>query len=225
MHEVTTNGGISNPGNTQETAQFILTVRDVVRWTGDLAFAREMYPAMKQGLHWLLTEKDRNRNLFPEGYGITEILGLNAEVIDVAAATQQALVATAEIGSILGDRTTASRYETLAQQLKQRINQRFWLDEDSSYADFYGTRAEAVSTAEGAAKQIALPGPDKLTDRDREQIRYYQKLRDQIRRPAGYCKRMDHQPESHGDHPDGAGNRTAGSGGARAGAASRARRG
>jgi glycogen debranching enzyme len=99
-------------------------------------------------------------------------------VIDVAAATQQALVATAEIGRILDDRTTASHYETLAGQLKQRINQRFWLDEDSSYADFYGTRAEAVSTAEGAAKQIALPGPDKLSDRDREQIRYYQKLRD-----------------------------------------------
>ena len=30
VHEVTTNGGVSNPGNTQETAQFILTVGKVV---------------------------------------------------------------------------------------------------------------------------------------------------------------------------------------------------
>jgi glycogen debranching enzyme len=179
VHEVTTNGGVSNPGNTQETARFIITVRDVVRWTGDLAFAREMYPAMKQGLHWLLTDQDRNRDLFPEGYGITEILGLNAEVIDVAAATQQALVATAEIGDLLGDRA-ASRYRPVAEELKRRINQRFWLDEDSSYADVYGTRAQAVSAAEGAAKQIGLPGPDKLTGRDRELIRYYQQLGDRF---------------------------------------------
>ena len=78
IHEVTTYGALSNPGNTQETAQFILAAGKAVQWTGDLAFAREMYPAMKQGLRWLLGDMDQNRNLFPEGYGITEILGLNA---------------------------------------------------------------------------------------------------------------------------------------------------
>ena len=31
VHEVTTNGAISNPGNTQETAQFILTAGKAVR--------------------------------------------------------------------------------------------------------------------------------------------------------------------------------------------------
>ena len=54
--EVTTNGGIVNPGNTQETAQFIMAVSTVFDWTGDLAFLREMYPGMKQGLRWLLTD-------------------------------------------------------------------------------------------------------------------------------------------------------------------------
>ena len=84
VHEVTTNGAVSNFGNSQETAQFILTIGKLFEWTGDLGFAREMYPAMKQGLHWLLTDMDRNQNLFPEGYGIMEVLGLNAELIDVA---------------------------------------------------------------------------------------------------------------------------------------------
>src|SRR4029453_9583854 len=63
VHEVTTNGAVSNPGNSQETAQFILTVGKVVQWKGDLGFAREMYPAMTRGLHWLLTDMDRNRDL------------------------------------------------------------------------------------------------------------------------------------------------------------------
>jgi hypothetical protein len=177
VHEITTYGAVSNPGNTQETAQFILTVGRLVRWTGDLGFAREMYPAMKQGIHWLLTDKDRNRNLFPEGYGIMEVLGLNAELIDVAVYTQQALLATAEIAAILGERRTAERYRRLAARLETRINGRFWLEEEGSYADFYGTRAQAVSTAEGAIKQIGLKGANQLTQRDRELMEYYDRLK------------------------------------------------
>jgi hypothetical protein len=99
VHEVTTNGGVVNHGNTQETAQFIMTVGKVVDWSGDMRFAREMYPAMTHGIDWLLTDMDQNRDLFPEGYGITEILGLNSEVIDVAVYTQQALEATAHIST------------------------------------------------------------------------------------------------------------------------------
>jgi glycogen debranching enzyme len=176
VHEITTAGAISNPGNTQETAQFILTVGKVVDWTGDLAFAREMYPAMKQGLTWLLTDMDRNQDLFPEGYGIMEVSGLNAELIDVAVYTQQALEATAHVAGILGDSAAAARYRQLASDLKARINQRFWVEEDGSYADFYGTRAQAISAAEGAIRQIRLKGPGNLTPRDEERIAYYERL-------------------------------------------------
>ena len=149
VHEVTTNGGIVNPGNTQETAQFIMTVGRVVDWSGDMSFAREMYPAMTLGINWLLTDMDQNRDLFPEGYGITEILGLNAEVIDVAVYTQQALEATAHIAGILGKPEAARHYRELASELKARINQKFWLDGEESYGDFYGTRLQAMQTAEG----------------------------------------------------------------------------
>ena len=117
VHEVTTNGAISNPGNTQETAQFILTVGRLFEWTGDLDFAREMYPAMKMGLHWLLTDMDQNKNLFPGGYGIMEVSGLNAELIDVAVYTEQALKATARIAGVLDEPEAAERYRRLASQL------------------------------------------------------------------------------------------------------------
>jgi glycogen debranching enzyme len=177
IHEVTTYGALSNPGNTQETAHFILTVGKVVQWTGDVSFAREMYPAMKQGLHWLLTDMDKDGNLFPGGYGITEILGLNAELIDVSVYTQQALLATAQVASVLGDTVAAKRYRRLASELERKINDRFWLEEEESYADFYGTRDQAIGATEGAVKQIGLVGPDKLTARDKELIGYYQKLR------------------------------------------------
>ena len=177
VHEVTTNGAVSNPGNTQETAQFILTVGKLFEWTGDLKFAKEMYPAMKQGLNWLLTDMDQNGNLFPEGYGIMEVYGLNAELIDVAVYTQQALRATARIAGILNEPDAAERYQQLASQLETKINESFWADEEGSYADFYGSKAQAISAAEGAIRQIGLKGENKLTQRDKELIRYYGRLK------------------------------------------------
>ena len=176
VHEVTTNGAISNPGNTQETAQFILTVGKLFEWTGDLDFAREMYPAMTMGIHWLLTDMDQNKDLFPEGYGIMEVSGLNAELIDVAVYTEQALNATAHIAAVLNQPDAAERYRQLASQLAGRINQRFWIEEESSYADFYGTRAQAISAAKGAVRQIGLKGANELTPRDKELIGYYERL-------------------------------------------------
>src|SRR5258707_1207143 len=96
-HEITTDGQVVNRGNTQETAQFIMTIGKAFEWTGDRDFAREMYPAMKMGIDWLLGEMDQNRNLFPEGYGIMEVYGLNAELIDGAVYMQQALEAAGHI--------------------------------------------------------------------------------------------------------------------------------
>jgi glycogen debranching enzyme len=178
VHEVTTNGGVSNPGNSQETAQFILTVGKVIQWTADTAFAREMYPAMTRGLHWLLTDMDRNGNRFPEGYGIMEVLGLNAELIDVSVYTQAALAATARVAALLGHPAAAEQYRKQAADLETRINQRFWSPEDTSYADFYGTRAQALTAAQGAIKQIRLKEGegDSLTQHDRELIGYYERL-------------------------------------------------
>ncbi len=176
IHEVTTNGGIVNPGNTQETAQFIMAVGKVFDWTGDLDFAREMYPGMKQGLRWLLTDMDRNHNLFPEGYGIMEVSGLNAELIDVAVYTQQALETTARMARVLQEPDTAERYERQAAELKPRINDRFWAEDEGSYGDFYGSRAQAMSAAAGTIEQIRLGGDTALTPHDRELIAYYEGL-------------------------------------------------
>jgi glycogen debranching enzyme len=180
VHEVTTNGAVSNPGNTQETAQFILTVGRLIDWTGDLDFAKEMYPAMKLGLNWLLGEMDQNHDLFPEGYGIMEVYGLNAELIDVAVYTQQALKATGHIARILNEPAAAAEYERLASQLATKINDGFWVEDEGSYADFYGTKAQAISAAKGAIKQIGLRGEDKLTARERELIGYYEQLERQF---------------------------------------------
>ncbi len=180
VHELTTNGAVINPGNTQETAQFVTTVAKVVDWTGDLDFAKEMYPAMTSGIEWLLTDMDQNRNLFPEGYGIMEVYGLNAELIDVAVYTQQALEATAHIAAMLGKPDAARHYQRLASELKTRINQKFWIEDEQSYADFYGSRSQAIKAAEGTIRQIELNGTNNLTRRDTNLIRPYAQLKQEF---------------------------------------------
>ena len=77
---------------------------------------------MKQGLGWLLGDMDRDGNMFPGGYGIMEVLGLNAELIDVAVYTQQALESTARVAGLLGEPDARRAIARLASELKTRIN-------------------------------------------------------------------------------------------------------
>lgn len=154
IHEMSSNGFVGNKGNTQETAHFAVAVWKVFQWTGDVKFLSEMYPYVKLGLKWLLTEQDKNKNMFPEGYGIMEVKGLNAELIDVAVYTQQAFLAASQMATVLGESVNQNDFAEKALVLKNKINTLFWDDKDISYTDFYGTREQALSTARGAIDQL-----------------------------------------------------------------------
>ena len=156
IHEMSSNGFVGNKGNTQETAHFAVAVWKVFQWTGDLEFLKEMYPYIKLGLTWLLTEQDKNGNMFPEGYGIMEVKGLNAELIDVAVYTQQAFDVSAKMAAIFKEPSNQKDFAQKAMILKNKINTLFWDEKDNSYADFYGTREQALSTAQGAIDQIKM---------------------------------------------------------------------
>ena len=171
-HEISTNGGVSNPGNTQETAHFIMCVEKLYKWTGNKQFLKEMYPIIKKGIHWLLTDQDVNGNLFPEGYGIMEISGLNAELVDVAVYTQQALLAASKVARTLDDVKASKKYGDLANTLKDKINTQFWNDKTSSYSDFYGTKQQALDGINGTIKQLS----QNAAQSDNERIIHYQNL-------------------------------------------------
>jgi glycogen debranching enzyme len=154
IHEMSSNGFVYNKGNTQETPHFALAVWKVFEWTGDTAFLREMYPYIKKGITWLLTEEDQNKNLFPEGYGIMEVRGLNAELIDVSVYTQQALEVASKMAALFNDTGLQQSYAQIAAILKDKINTQFWDEAEGSYCDFYGTREQAFSVAKGALEQL-----------------------------------------------------------------------
>ena len=155
IHEMSSNGFVGNKGNTQETPHFAIAVWKVFQWTGDIEFLKEMFPYIKLGINWLLTEMDSNQNMFPNGYGIMEVRGLNAELIDVAVYTQQALEVASKMAQILNEPVIQKEYSEKAELLKDKINTSFWDDAEGSYCDFYGTRDQAIHAVKGAIEQLA----------------------------------------------------------------------
>ena len=150
IHEVSTNGAVYNPGNVNETPQFITLLALYYQWTGDKELITQLFPDVKKGIKWLLEEKDSDRNGYPDGGGMMEIPGLDTEMIDVAVYTQQGLASAAELARLLEDLAAAKAYQQLADELKLKINKEWWQEQDHSFGDFRGTVAEAGPILEAA---------------------------------------------------------------------------
>ena len=150
VHEVSTNGVVFNPGNINETPQFASIVWEVYKWKGDRAFLEKYFPTVRAGLEWLMTEKDLDGNLFPDGFGMMEIHGLDSEMIDVAAYTQRAFSDAAAMAIELDLEELAISYQQQADLMAEKINSDFWSEEFESYADFIGTDQQALHLIEDA---------------------------------------------------------------------------
>jgi glycogen debranching enzyme len=150
VHEVSTNGAVFNDGNINETPQYASLIWEIYRWNGDRAFLEKYFPTIKKGLRWLMSENDLDNNLFPEGFGMMEIHGLDSEMIDVASYTQKAFADAAKIAKELNDDDLAATYEKTAQKLKSKINNTFWSEQFRSYGDFIGTDEQALHLIEEA---------------------------------------------------------------------------
>ncbi len=152
IHEVSTNGSVFNPGNINETAQFITLVYTYFTWTGDLELVKQLYPEFKKGMQWLLEERDPDGNHYPNGSGMMEIPGLESELemIDVAVYTQQALASLAQLAYAVGEPAPADEYQKLADEMKVKINNEWWQASENSFGDFMGTLAEATPILEAA---------------------------------------------------------------------------
>lgn len=150
IHEVSTNGVVFNLGNINETPQFASLIWWVFQWTGDKEFLSKYYPTIKKGLKWLMEENDKDGNLFPDGYGMMEIHGLESEMIDVATYTQRAFDDAAKMAAIMGEEAQSKEYRMIADKLRQKINEEFWAEEFNSFADFIGTTSEALHLIDAA---------------------------------------------------------------------------
>lgn len=143
IHEVSTNGVVYDKGRMEETQEFVITARDIFHWTGDKEFLKTYYEHGKQAWEFL-RKHDRNNNLFIEGYGGTEIEGLDDEMLDVAVWIQAYFKAMAEMATLFNEPEVARDFTGKAETLKERINENWWIEPENRYADFLSDKAKAL---------------------------------------------------------------------------------
>lgn len=149
IHEASTNGSVYNPGNLNETPHFIATCWDYFTWTADTAFLAKAYPYCQKGINWL-EEQDEDANSYPDGHGMMEIRGMDAEMIDVVAYTAEAYAAMSQIGRVMGDLDLAVDWERQAESLTRQIEDDWWVASAKSYADFRSTPGKAQQLLDDA---------------------------------------------------------------------------
>lgn len=148
VHEITPYGLCSNPGNTQETAHFVTAVWHYWQWTGDRSLVEETMPLLRQSMAWLQAMDD-DGDLFPSGYGIIEISGLNAEMIDTIVYTAQAWGCYAQLCDLVCDGDAAAAARTMYGRTVEALNTQMWDEEAGLYCDAYASPAFVRSRREG----------------------------------------------------------------------------
>lgn len=134
-HEITTNGRVFNPGNTQETPQLAIAVWDYVRWTGDLALLREMYPVCREGvMEYLPGVWGGGKHGYPAGDAMVERHGMGSRKLDSACYLYGAWRALANMARAL-QRPEADVYTRLAEDWRERFERDWWLPDAGLYAD------------------------------------------------------------------------------------------
>ncbi len=134
-HEITPSGAIFNPGNTVETAEFVIAVERAYRWTGDKTFLSEVYEVCRDGIFYhMLVECDPQGTLLPDGPGLLELSSAeHGKKFDVACALFQALQSLAYLAQAQEDAVTAEKSAVLAAQVRDKINDHFWAPERQEY--------------------------------------------------------------------------------------------
>lgn len=150
IHEASTNGFVFNKGNMNETPHIIYLLWKIYEWTGNREILETYYDQVQKGIDFLLHEQDEDGNGYPNGHGMMEIRGLDTEMIDVAVYTQQALWAASKIAEQLDRKGDHERYRDLANELKQKINGEWWVEDFNSYADFRATRDQTLDLIDDA---------------------------------------------------------------------------
>lgn len=162
VHEILPNGFCPNHGNTQETAHFIIMVWKYYEWTGDSAFLQYCIPYIKKGAAWLLQKEDGD--LFPGGYGIMEITGLDMQMIDTAVYTCEAYGNYSKMMYLLGEKEEGDRYTGHHLLRKEKINEIFWDEEEGLYCDAYTSFQTISQKEEMILEQLKYAKPGKIKD-------------------------------------------------------------
>ncbi len=138
-HEMSTTGDRISPNFC--TLDFPPLAEHFYRWTGDRAFLEEIYPNIRAAVEWgYLNDQDGDGLLEngPEGEmadSAFEDSNMERSHINPNLAWYRALKAGGRLATVLGEAGSAERWELTANELKARINQRYWNESQRSFEE------------------------------------------------------------------------------------------
>lgn len=162
-HEITTNGRVFNPGNIQETPQFVIGVWDYLRWTGDMELARRLFPLCREGLIDYLPAIGGLAPRYPIGDGMVERQGMGSRKLDSACYLIAGLRALAKLATALGE-PDAATYAAHADAVNRDFEQDWWLEHEGLYADSMHTDGQLQLDGHWTAVlpvQLGLAAPER----------------------------------------------------------------
>lgn len=134
-HQISPSGKIAFSGNAQETPQWVTSIWEAYRWTGDREFLAELFPGARKGIFdYVLGTIDPDRDGYPSGPGMVEVEGMGEEKLDSTAYTWSALHALAAMADELGDGQTALTARARADQIAARFDADWWDEPSGTYA-------------------------------------------------------------------------------------------
>ncbi|HKO15413.1 MAG TPA: amylo-alpha-1,6-glucosidase, partial [Gemmatimonadaceae bacterium] len=142
-------------GSVDATPLWVVLLHETWRWTGDLALVRELMPNALRALEWIDRYGDLDGDGFVE-YASTSERGLVNQgwkdssdgvpfpdgrlpappiaLVEVQGYVYDARVRAAALCDVLGDAARAERLRSEAAGLRERILERFWLEEPGTFA-------------------------------------------------------------------------------------------
>lgn len=135
-HEVTTNGRVFHPGNTQETPQFATACWDFFRWTGDLDFLLRVYPLCKEGVEvYMPALWGGAEGHYPVGDAMVERGGMGPFKLDSVCYLFQALESLQRMAEALKLHDDAQHFAARCDDIRTRFERDWWIEAESMYAD------------------------------------------------------------------------------------------
>jgi len=166
-------------GSVDATPLFVVLAGHYYRRTGDLAFIRSIWPAVRKAVEWIDTYGDKDGDGFVE-YAKQSVHGIVQQgwkdsndsvfhadgsdasppiaLCEVQAYVYAARMEAATLARLLDDVSMAEEQERKARELKQRFNQAFWDDELSTFVLALDEKKRPCRVISSNAGQVLFSG-------------------------------------------------------------------
>ena len=160
-------------GSVDATPLYVMLLAEYLRWTSDVDFVRELWPALERSLRWMLAATDRDprgyltymrrspKGLVNQGWkdshdAVVHRTGDLAEppiaLAEVQGYLYAALLGAADLGEAVGRGERSAPLRERARRLRERFEMDFWMPDENFYAlalDCRGRPCQIVSSNPG----------------------------------------------------------------------------